>query len=404
MLAKVPVSRTSITVLAAVLIFAGTAITIQQISNSRARATRERVLANNTPAAIAARTPREEAPAKPAEPGPLVTSTPTLGGAATRPTAIALSGPAGKRDDVSSNESWPTLLNTGGVPISTAAAPAAPATRPAADGQPLTHAQRLMAQVTLSGNPIQDGRAKSEAGDLLGARQILNEAILSGGLSDADLQSAKQLQSKINDVLIFSPKRFGEDPIAPAYVVQSGELMLRIAKKLDSTADFLCRINGITDAKRLRAGQTIKTIHGPFHAVVSKSKFVMDVYLGSAGDKGALYVTSYPVGLGKDDSTPTGVWTVQQGAKLKNPKYYSPRGEGIIAADDPKNPLGKFWIGLEGTDGQALGKQSYGIHGTIDPDSIGKQASMGCIRMRNEDVAVVFEMLIEGKSSVVVKD
>ena len=66
--------------------------------------------------------------------------------------------------------------------------------------------------------------------------------------------------------------------------------------------------------------------------------------------------------------------------------------------------MGEFWIGLSGTDGQAVGKTSYGIHGTIDPSSIGKQESMGCIRMKNEDVAQVFEMLVEGKSTVTVRD
>jgi lipoprotein-anchoring transpeptidase ErfK/SrfK len=76
----------------------------------------------------------------------------------------------------------------------------------------------------------------------------------------------------------------------------------------------------------------------------------------------------------------------------------------VIAGDDPKNPLGERWIGLTGIDGHAVGKQSYGIHGTIEPDSIGKQASMGCIRMRNEDVEMVFDMLTEGKSVVVVRE
>ena len=64
-----------------------------------------------------------------------------------------------------------------------------------------------------------------------------------------------------------------------------------------------------------------------------------------------------------------------------------------MEADDPQNPLGEFWIGLEGMDGHALGQQSYGIHGTIDPDSIGKQRSMGCVRMANEDIEVVWELL-----------
>ena len=87
-----------------------------------------------------------------------------------------------------------------------------------------------------------------------------------------------------------------------------------------------------------------------------------------------------------------------------NAARFCTTSEGVIEAGDPKNPLGQFWLGLAGVDGHALGKTSYGIHGTIDPDSIGKQASMGCIRMRNEDVEQVFELLVEGKSTVTVKD
>jgi len=131
----------------------------------------------------------------------------------------------------------------------------------------------------------------------------------------------------------------------------------------------------------------------------------MDIYLGGfPGEKSSMFVTEYQVGLGKDDSTPTGTWMVEAGHKLKNPIYYSPRGEGVIAADDPKNPLGGFWIGLAGTDGKAVGQESYGIHGTIEPDSIGKQSSMGCIRMPNEAIPVVYDMLVEGKSLVMVKE
>lgn len=47
---------------------------------------------------------------------------------------------------------------------------------------------------------------------------------------------------------------------------------------------------------------------------------------------------------------------------------------------------------------------SYGIHGTIDPNSIGKQSSMGCIRLRADDIAMVYDMMVEGKSTVVVKE
>ncbi len=153
--------------------------------------------------------------------------------------------------------------------------------------------------------------------------------------------------------------------------------------------------------KRLRSGSTIKIVKGPFFAVVSKSKFRMDIFFGAPGGPGSMYVTSFGVGLGKNDSTPTGTWQVQSGNKILHPRYYSPNNAGVIDADDPKNPLGGYWIGLEGLDGQAVDQHSYGIHGTIDPDSIGKQASLGCIRMGHDDIELAFELLVEVKSKIV---
>jgi lipoprotein-anchoring transpeptidase ErfK/SrfK len=259
--------------------------------------------------------------------------------------------------------------------------------------------------VAISSNkPLVDGKARVDAGDLLGARRVLNTALVSGNLNDADQASAKALLSEISKTVVFSSKRFADDEFGGSYSVQSGESLQKIARQHDVTWELLCRLNGLSDPRRLRAGATIKVLKGPMHAVVSKSKFTMDIYFGSPGGPDSMYVTTFGVGLGRDDSTPTGKWMVEPQRKIKNPVYYSPRGEGIIDADDPKNPLGEYWLGLTGIDGHAVGKMSYGIHGTIEPASIGKQASMGCIRMHNEDVAQVFELLVEGKSTVAVQD
>ncbi len=68
------------------------------------------------------------------------------------------------------------------------------------------------------------------------------------------------------------------------------------------------------------------------------------------------FVKSYRVGVGKDGTTPVGTFPVKN--KMVNPTYYGP--EGVIAHDDPKNPLGERWIDIG---------DSYGIHGTIEPGS-----------------------------------
>jgi len=79
-------------------------------------------------------------------------------------------------------------------------------------------------------------------------------------------------------------------------------------------------------------------------------------------------------------------------------------GEPATESGDPKNPLGTRWMALNGTQGDAVGKEGFGIHGTIDPDSMGKEMSHGCIRMVNGNVEKVYDMLTDGKSTVIVTD
>jgi LysM repeat protein len=259
-----------------------------------------------------------------------------------------------------------------------------------------------------SGSPgvLADAGAKAQAGELLAARKMLNDALVSGKLDAADEAAARAQMSELNQTIIFSTEKFPADEYGGVYAVRPGDMMRRIAEQYGITWELLCRLNGMSDPRHLRSDSTLKVIQGPFSAVVSKRTFTLDLYLGSTpGSAGSMYVCTFPVGLGREDSTtPTGTWMCEIHRKLKEPTYYSPRGEGVIQSGDPRNPLGHRWIGLTGIDGQAVGQQSYGIHGTIDDDSIGKTASLGCIRMHNADVELVFDLLVEGKSVVVVRD
>jgi LysM repeat protein len=251
---------------------------------------------------------------------------------------------------------------------------------------------------------IADATAKVSAGDLLGARTLLNSALLSGSLNATDTQAVKKQMAEINQTLVFSPKQFPRDPLGGVYTVKSGDRMAAIGASHNIPYELLLPLNRMTDARKLRYGQVLKVINGPFHAVISKSKFTLDIYLGSPAGPDSTYITTFNVGLGTDNSTPTGTWKIKD--KVTHPAYFPPAEHPgpTLLPDDPKNPLGPYWMGLEGTDGQAVGQRSYGIHGTIDPTSIGKQSSMGCIRLKNEDVEVVYKLLVQDKSIVIVKD
>jgi lipoprotein-anchoring transpeptidase ErfK/SrfK len=112
-----------------------------------------------------------------------------------------------------------------------------------------------------------------------------------------------------------------------------------------------------------------------------------------------VYVRSFDVGLGEGDGTPVGSFVVSAN-KLENPGWVNPRdSRERYEPNDPRNPIGEFWLGLDGV-GASEGVAGYGIHGTIDPGSIGENKSMGCVRLRDEDIAMVYELLAERVSRV----
>jgi lipoprotein-anchoring transpeptidase ErfK/SrfK len=86
----------------------------------------------------------------------------------------------------------------------------------------------------------------------------------------------------------------------------------------------------------------------------------------------------YDVAVGATMSpSPSGELQIVQ--RLENPTYYKP---GVAIGPGPNNPLGPRWIGLS--------VKGFGIHGTNRPDSVGKNASHGCIRLRNRDIEDLF--------------
>jgi lipoprotein-anchoring transpeptidase ErfK/SrfK len=96
-------------------------------------------------------------------------------------------------------------------------------------------------------------------------------------------------------------------------------------------------------------------------------------------------VAFYPASIGSAEKpAPSGEYRVRRVAE--NPDYhYDPKfkfkgvktNERLTVAAGPNNPVGVVWIDLT--------KPSYGIHGTPDPEKIGKTQSHGCIRLTNWD-------------------
>ena len=101
-------------------------------------------------------------------------------------------------------------------------------------------------------------------------------------------------------------------------------------------------------------------------------------------------INKYPVATGKDVKyTPEGKFTII--TKYINPAWGGAGRYKPIKGGAPNNPLGKRWMGLN-----INGGGSYGIHGNSDEGSIGRYASLGCIRMFNKDVEILYDLINKG--------
>ena len=142
------------------------------------------------------------------------------------------------------------------------------------------------------------------------------------------------------------------------------------------------------------------------YVVVDKSEGVLKVYRGTPpgesdddAQAGQL-VAAFPVTMGsKQYPLPIGKWKATTYAFLP-PFHYQPEllegadksKEDMKLPPGPNGPVGVAWLDLT--------KEHYGIHGTNEPQTIGRAESSGCIRMTNWDVLRLARMMKPGFTAI----
>ncbi len=126
---------------------------------------------------------------------------------------------------------------------------------------------------------------------------------------------------------------------------------------------------------------------------------VADAYLEvHDGDK---IVAGFPITPGSTAiPSPKGEWKIANKALLpvfrwdKSMLMTGKRSNDFhVIQPGPNNPVGIAWI--------ALNKEGIGLHGTNDPETIGRAASHGCIRLANWDEYKLFGMVQKGEKVVI---
>ena len=125
--------------------------------------------------------------------------------------------------------------------------------------------------------------------------------------------------------------------------------------------------------------------------VVSKSQGTLQVF-----DKAGKLIAQFLVTTGSGhDPLPLGNWKIK--GESRNPDYqYDPdlfwdakkNEKSKRLAPGPNGPVGVVWIDLS--------KDHYGIHGTPEPQNIGRTESHGCVRLTNWDAARLAQMVHAG--------
>ncbi|MFC1570421.1 L,D-transpeptidase family protein [Candidatus Omnitrophota bacterium] len=180
---------------------------------------------------------------------------------------------------------------------------------------------------------------------------------------------------KINQAIMTSP---GLTSGSIEYVVVSGDSLYAIAKKYNTTVEFIKKMNGLT-GDIIHVGQKLRINSSKFSIYVDKAKNIL--ILKKDGEP----FKTYNVATGTDNSTPVGTFTITD--KLIEPPWTKP-GVGVVLPGSDEYELGARWM--------AISIKGYGIHGTHDDTYIGKQTTSGCIRMYNNDVIEIYDMVPNG--------
>jgi hypothetical protein len=182
-----------------------------------------------------------------------------------------------------------------------------------------------------------------------------------------------------------------------AIQVEKGDNLIELRKRVVKDHPELLlytgqieRANQLTGAL-IKPGQTLRIPTDKAHMLVDLDAHWAFYMLGEE------VAAAWEVGVGQE-GTETQVGTFRVGKERKEQPMWFRSGKEPVPFGDPENPLGTRWIPWVLPDGQGTG---LGFHGTNQPDSIGKDLSQGCIRMRNADVEELYDILPTGAEIVV---
>lgn len=205
-----------------------------------------------------------------------------------------------------------------------------------------------------------------------------NTLLRAAGLADRPEQRKAVLErlGELNMELLLSPH---EQPEAVWLEVQPGDTLGKIADRAGTTIELLKAMNRMS-GNQVRLGRRLKVLFASFRVEIDKSKNEAVLFLDGQ------FFKKYSVSTGAKDNTPLGEFKITD--RIVHPDWWHPVTGKRIPYGTPGHRIGTHWLGWD--------VKGFGIHGTDEPEKIGQAASLGCVRMLNEEVAELYMLLPSG--------
>jgi len=235
----------------------------------------------------------------------------------------------------------------------------------------------------------QDAEALMSKEEYSKAKELVLEII------DSELEEGNQLWERAAKILSQANTRIiTTDTPAPGkevYTIKRGDSLDKIARKFNTTIENIQCSNELDPTNPvIHPGQQLRIYKGNWFIRVSKSRFKLYLYDGTKLFK------IYGIGIGRQDRTPAGTFDITD--KIIEPAWEYKGNK--YSFGDKENVLGTRWMRMEPTGTTNRDLRGFGIHGTWEPDSIGESRSNGCIRMKNEEVEELFDILPKYKNNL----
>ncbi|WP_081721787.1 L,D-transpeptidase family protein [Geminisphaera colitermitum] len=285
-------------------------------------------------------------------------------------------------------------------------------------------AQIALARRDLSSGPI-DGRPGPQTRAALSAFQRDQGLPVTGALDDATRARLILDTPPLTSRLITAADLASLQPLSPTWLGKSAQTTLAYQTPLELVAeqtrahpDWLRQVNPRIDWRRVAPGTRVLVpdperifpalapggASTPATPVPKRRKAArVRIHLASrtlqATDADGRLLAHFPVSIARRvDKRPVGELHVT--VVVPNPDYtFDPAvfpesaearelGRKLILPPGPNNPVGLVWIGLD--------RPGYGLHGTPDPQHVGRTESHGCFRLANWDALILLDLVNVG--------